>query len=88
LKAFAAPAANVPPIKVAIETTIGGVPWAAKNSDGRVVTNKSSTTRNFINAIYGAILFTFTICHPTHLAAEIGQIYSGNLTITHCLFSE
>ena len=32
-----------------------GTPFAAKKSAGRVVTSKSSTTRNFISAKYGEI---------------------------------
>ena len=51
LNAFEAPAARVPPIKVAIVNPRGGTPFAARNSAGNVVTNNSSTTRNFIRAI-------------------------------------
>jgi hypothetical protein len=48
LKAFALPAAKVPPIKVARVTENFGMPFDAKNNAGIVVTNKSSTTLNFI----------------------------------------
>ena len=51
LNAFAAPAASVPPIKVARVISRAGMPSAARKSAGSVVTNKSSTTLNFINAI-------------------------------------
>jgi hypothetical protein len=60
LNAFEAPAARVPPIKVAIVRPRGGTPFAARNRAGKVVTSKSSTTRNFISAIYGEILELLT----------------------------
>ena len=66
LKAFAAPAASVPPTKVASETPSGGTPPAARKRAGRVVTSKSSTTRNFIRAIYGAALFTRSPYNPAN----------------------
>ena len=49
LKELADPAAKVPPIKVAIVVDSLGTPLDAKNNAGMVVTNKSSTTLNFIN---------------------------------------
>ena len=49
LKVFALPAAKVPPIKVATVIESFGIPSAAKNNAGTVVTSKSSTTLNFIN---------------------------------------
>jgi hypothetical protein len=51
LKALALPAARVPPIKVAIVNVSEGSPSFAKTIAGRVETNKSSTTRNFIRSI-------------------------------------
>ena len=49
LNELADPAANVPPIKVATVIESFGTPFVAKNNAGIVVTNKSSTTLNFIN---------------------------------------
>ena len=49
LKELADPAAKVPPIKVGIVIESFGIPFVAKNKAGMVVTNKSSTTLNFIN---------------------------------------
>jgi hypothetical protein len=51
LRVFAAPAAKVPPIKVAIVIFKFGRPLLARKSAGTVVTNKSSTTRNFMSAM-------------------------------------
>jgi hypothetical protein len=50
LKAFALPAAKVPPIKVATVNESEGKPPSAKTIAGKVDTNKSSTTRNFIRS--------------------------------------
>ena len=55
LNAFAAPAAKVPPINVANVIPSGGMPLAARNSAGKVVTSNSSTTRSFMSAIYAEI---------------------------------
>ena len=52
LKAFALPAAKVPPSKVAIVVERSGNPPSAKTIAGRVETNRSSTTRNFIRSTY------------------------------------
>ena len=49
LKVFALPAAKVPPINVARVIESSGMPPAAKNNAGTVVTSKTSTTLNFIN---------------------------------------
>jgi hypothetical protein len=51
LNAFALPAARVPPIKVARVKVSVGKPCSAKTIAGRVETNKSSTTRNFIKSM-------------------------------------
>jgi hypothetical protein len=50
LNAFALPAARVPPIKVAMVKVSEGRPSFAKTIEGRVETNKSSTTRNFMRS--------------------------------------
>jgi hypothetical protein len=52
LKALAPPAAKVPPNKLQKVKDRSGMPLVAKKSAGTVVTNKSSTTRNFISDIY------------------------------------
>jgi hypothetical protein len=49
LNALAPPAANVPPTKHQTVTAKSGTPSLAKNRAGRVVTSRSSTTRNFIS---------------------------------------
>jgi len=55
LNAFDAPAARVPPTRVARVVINPGTPLEAKKRAGKVVTSKSSTTRSFINATYGEI---------------------------------
>ena len=55
LKAFALPAANVPAKIVAIAKPKSGKPFAAKTIAGKVDTNNSSTTRNFIRSRYPRI---------------------------------
>lgn len=50
LKAFAEPAARVPPINVATVKVKSGIPRCASTIAGRVETRSNSTTRNFIKA--------------------------------------
>ena len=50
LKALDAPAANVPPIKVAATNPNEGRPFSARTMAGRVVMMSSSTTRNFMRS--------------------------------------
>jgi len=50
LKAFALPAAKVPPRIVAIDSPTEGMPFWARTRAGKVVTSKSSTTRNFMRS--------------------------------------
>ncbi|CAB4956519.1 unannotated protein [freshwater metagenome] len=50
LNAFALPAASVPPSKVATVNEREGNPFSAKTIAGRVETNNSSTTRNFMRS--------------------------------------
>jgi len=73
LKAFALPAAKVPPTKVAIVNERSGNPPLAKTIAGRVETNRSSTTRNFIRSTYPR---TFAAGFRRELAGT-GQDYSA-----------
>ena len=73
LKAFALPAAKVPPIKVAIVNEREGKPPSAKTIAGSVETNRSSTTRNFIRSTYPQ---TFAVRFKRELAGT-GQDYSA-----------
>ena len=57
LKAFAPPAASVPPTTVATMSQIGGIPFAATIMVGTVVTSRSSMIRGLVSATYAA-----TVC--------------------------
>jgi hypothetical protein len=77
LKAFALPAASVPPIKVATVNEREGNPASARTIAGRVETNKSSTTRNFIRSKYPR---TFTETFRRGFAGT-GKDYSALMSV-------
>ena len=73
LNALALPAAKVPPIKVAMVKEREGNPLSAKTIAGKVETNKSSTTRNFMRSTKPR---TFTETFTRELT-DTGQDYSA-----------
>ena len=82
LKAFALPAAKVPPIKVAIVVERAGIPPSAKTIAGSVETNRSSTTRNFIRSTYPR---TFAVGFRREIAGT-GQDYSALMSRVLMIF--
>ena len=81
LNAFALPAANVPPIKVAIVNEREGNPPSAKTIAGSVETNSSSTTRNFIRSTYPRTFAERVTCESVRTGQDYSALMSGVLTL-------